>query len=62
MTQKAYEYYSNLITNRDDNCKQKDDSCNKNNYCKNNNIRLLRIPYYKKNDIEAIIKDFLNLP
>lgn len=35
---------------------------NKNNYCKNNNIRLLRIPYYKKNDIEAIIKDFLNLP
>ena len=33
MTQKAYEYYSNLITNRDDNCKQKDDSCNKDDSC-----------------------------
>ena len=35
---------------------------NKNDYCESNNIRLLRIPYYKKNEIETIIKDFLNLP
>ena len=33
MTQKAYEYYSNLIANRDDNCNQKDDSCSKEDSC-----------------------------
>ena len=32
----------------------------KNNYCKENNIKLLRIPYYEKNNIPKIIKEFLS--
>lgn len=31
----------------------------KNNYCKENNINLLRIPYYEKNNIDSIIIDCL---
>lgn len=33
----------------------------KNNYCKWNNISLLRIPYWKKNNIENILIETLNL-
>lgn len=33
----------------------------KNEYCENNDIRLLRIPYWKINEIEQIIKENLNL-
>ena len=33
----------------------------KNQYCKNNNIKLLRIPYWDGNDIEKIISKQLNL-
>jgi hypothetical protein len=33
----------------------------KNEYCKNNNIRLLRIKYTKFNDIELILSRFLKL-
>lgn len=33
----------------------------KNEYCKNNNIELLRIPYYDFKNIEVIVRDFLNL-
>jgi very-short-patch-repair endonuclease len=33
----------------------------KNEYCSKNNIRLLRIPYKKFDNIEEIIKDFLNI-
>lgn len=33
----------------------------KNEYCKNNNIELLRIPYYDFKDIEVIVSDFLNI-
>lgn len=33
----------------------------KNQYCKNNNIELLRIPYYDFKNIEVIIWDFLNI-
>ena len=32
----------------------------KNEYCRNNNIELLRIPYYDFKNIEIIIRDFLN--
>ena len=31
----------------------------KNQYCKNNNIELLRIPYYNFKDIEVIVRDFI---
>ena len=31
----------------------------KNNYCKSNNIKLLRIPYWEGNNMEKIIKDSL---
>jgi len=31
----------------------------KNEYCKNNNIRLLRIPYYEFKNIENILKNLL---
>lgn len=34
----------------------------KNDYCFSNNINLLRIPYYRKDDIEYLIKKFVNLP
>lgn len=33
----------------------------KNKYCKNNNIELLRIPYYNFKNIEVIIRDFLEI-
>lgn len=33
----------------------------KNEYCSKNNIRLLRIPYNKFNNIEEIIEEFLNI-
>jgi hypothetical protein len=33
----------------------------KNEYCQNNNIELLRIPYYDFKNIEIIVKDFLNI-
>lgn len=33
----------------------------KNKYCKENNIELLRIPYYDFKNIEVIVRDFLNL-
>ena len=33
----------------------------KNQYCQNNNINLLRIPYWNGNDIEKIIYKQLNL-
>lgn len=32
----------------------------KNKYCKDNNIELLRIPYYDFKNIEVIVRDFLN--
>lgn len=32
----------------------------KNNYCKENNIPLLRIPYWEKDNIEVIIDNFIN--
>lgn len=32
----------------------------KNDYCKNNNIELLRIPYYNFKDIEVMVRDFVN--
>lgn len=32
----------------------------KNEYCKKNNISLLRIPYFKFNDVENILNDFLD--
>ena len=32
-----------------------------NEYCSKNNIRLLRIPYNKFNNIEEIIDEFLNI-
>ena len=32
----------------------------KNEYCKNNNIKLLRIPFWEFNNIEEIIKEYLN--
>ncbi|MCB2315620.1 hypothetical protein [Clostridium tagluense] len=31
----------------------------KNNYCKDNNINLIRIPYWEKNNIEQILKSAL---
>ena len=31
----------------------------KNNYCKDNNINLLRIPYWDYNNIEKILNDYL---
>ena len=31
----------------------------KNEYCKNGNIKLLRIPYWKFNDIEKVLKEFI---
>lgn len=34
----------------------------KDDYCKNNNIGLLRIPYYKSQNAEDMICDFLHLP
>jgi len=33
----------------------------KNDYCENNNIPLLRIPYYEKDNIDALIKAFFGL-
>lgn len=42
------------ITIRNDNIK--------NNYCKNNNIELLRIPYYKFDDIENILNTTKGIP
>lgn len=33
----------------------------KNNYCKNNNIKLLRIPYYKIKEINNLLDKFLKL-
>ena len=33
----------------------------KNEYCENNNIKLLRIPYYDFKNIEVIVMDFLNI-
>lgn len=33
----------------------------KDEYCKNNNIELLRIPYYCFKDIEVMVRDFLNV-
>lgn len=33
----------------------------KNEYCEKKGIPLLRIPYYKYDDIEKIIKDYLNI-
>ena len=38
---------------------QKDDE--KNDYCKNNNIDILRIPYWEYKNIENILKQKLNL-
>jgi hypothetical protein len=38
---------------------QKNDEI-KNNYCKLNNINLIRIPYYEKNNIENILNNYLN--
>jgi hypothetical protein len=32
----------------------------KNKYCKDNNVRLLRIPYWEKQNIEKIILDFIH--
>ena len=32
----------------------------KNVYCENNNIELIRIPYWEFNDIENILKDRIN--
>lgn len=32
----------------------------KNEYCENNNIKLLRIPFWEFNNIEVIIKEYLN--
>lgn len=34
----------------------------KNEYCKNNNIDLLRIPYWDGNNMENIICDYFSLP
>ena len=34
----------------------------KNDYCRANDIKLLRIPYYKKKDMKDIITDFINSP
>lgn len=31
----------------------------KNNFCKENKIQLIRIPYYKKNEIREILKNFI---
>ena len=33
----------------------------KNDYCKENNIPLLRIPYWEEENIEKILKEFLNI-
>lgn len=33
----------------------------KNTYCKNNNIDILRIPYYERNDIDNILNNFLTI-
>lgn len=33
----------------------------KNNYCKSKNIKLIRIPYWNRNEIESIIKQFVEL-
>ena len=33
----------------------------KNNYCKNNNIKLIRIPYSKSNEITSILEEGLNV-
>ena len=41
----------NLIKNHDE---------IKNNYCASNNINLLRIPYYKENDIEDVLDENIN--
>lgn len=32
----------------------------KNEYCENNNIELLRIPYYNFKDVEVMVRDFVN--
>ena len=49
-------HYKNIFTN----CSlvQKHDSI-KNRYCENHNIKLLRIPYFKGNNIEEIIDKYL---
>ena len=33
----------------------------KNEFCEDNNLKLLRIPYYEKNNIEKLIKEFLKI-
>jgi len=33
----------------------------KNEFCEDHNLKLLRIPYYEKKNIEKLIKDFLNI-
>ena len=33
----------------------------KNKYCEDNNIRILRIPYWDFENIEILIKNYLNL-
>lgn len=33
----------------------------KNEYCKKNDLKLIRIPYWEKNNIEKILKEELNL-
>jgi len=33
----------------------------KNEFCEDHNLKLLRIPYYEKENIESLIKDFLKL-
>ena len=35
-------------------CKQKQIDCEKDIYCKNNNINLIRIPYFEKNVFELL--------
>ena len=48
-------YAATEITGLDEFIKIKIRDTIKNEYCKNNNIKLIRIPYWKINDIENII-------
>jgi len=55
-----YEWIKGMMTKKEFETLQIHDE-RKNQYCKNNNIKLLRIPYWDFNNIEEILKKELNL-
>lgn len=53
-------FSGNVDRSNDEFIKTKRNDDIKNNYCKNKNIKLFRIPYTEKNNINLIIKEIIN--